>query len=429
VKIKFIYPRFDKFLDTYPDLAEMPEIRGIWSFKMPPAMGIPILVGMLPPDIGWVVQDENVEEVTIDDDDDLIAISYFTPQANYAYALGDRFRAAGKTVVMGGMHPTMVPDDAQAHCDALCVGEAEPVWLQMVEDFRQGRLQRRYAGEAPPEPTRIRVPRTEILDFSDRYDWQASMVSVLRGCPYGCEWCNIPFSQGRQLRFRPMDEVVAEIEQLEGRDFYMIDDMLLVPRPDIEAYMMELCRRVKHLKPRMFLACSPGMNSNPEFLDAILSAGTCSIYMVFASDGKSFRFGRGDKRVWDHTVGLVRRIEDAGVRFFGSFGVGYDHQGPEQFDHILEFCRVAGVKTAEFFIATPFPGTAFFRRVEAEGRLHQPIDWGRFNCANVVFKPARTTEDQVVEGFTYLWRQFFSQADPAVALEPFHQGTALLHHP
>ena len=79
-----------------------------------------------------------------------------------------------------------------------------------------------------------------------------------------------------------------------------------------------------------------------------------------------------------------------------------------------------------FFIATPFPGTAFFRRVEAEGRLHKPIDWGKYNCANVVFKPARTTEQEVVDGFTYLWREFFAHSDPSVALEPFHKG-ALLH--
>ncbi|HMV69816.1 MAG TPA: B12-binding domain-containing radical SAM protein [Myxococcota bacterium] len=421
MKVKFIYPRFDKFLDTYPDLAEMPEIRGIWSFRMPPAMGIPIAVSLLPPGVDWVLQDENIEEITIDDDDDLVAISFFTPQASYAYALGDRFMAAGKTVVMGGMHPTMVPDDAQAHCHALCVGEAENAWPQMVEDFRRGELKPRYQS-SPTRVEQIRVPDPTVLDFSERYDWKASMVSVLRGCPYGCEWCNIPFSQGRELRFRPIPEVVEEIARLEGRDFYMIDDMLMVTRPEVEAYMIALCRELRPLKPRMFLACSPGMNSNPEFLDAVLNAGTASIYMVFASDGKSFRWARRDPRVWDRTVELVKRIDDAGVRFFGSFGVGFDHQGEEQFDTIMDFCAEAQVKTAEFFIATPFPGTAFFRRLEREGRLHQPIDWGRYNCANVVFKPARTTEERVVEGFTWMWREFFSRVDPAVATEPFNQG-------
>jgi radical SAM superfamily enzyme YgiQ (UPF0313 family) len=421
VKVKLVYPRFDKFLDIYPDLAEMPEIRGIWSFKMPPAMGIPILVSMLPPGTSWVMQDENVQEVTIEDDDELVLISFFTPQASYAYALGDRFMAAGKTVMMGGMHPSMVPDDTAPHCHALCVGEAESVFPQMIEDYQRGELKPRYVAQ-PTTVSQIRVPDPNVLDFSERYDWQASMVSVLRGCPYGCEWCNIPFSQGRQMRFRPIPEVVEEIARLDGRDFYMIDDMLMLSQPDVEAYMIELCKAVRHLQPRMFLACSPAMNTNPAFLDAVLGAGTASIYMVFASDGKSLRWGRRDPRVWGPTVDLVKRIDDSGVRFFGSFGVGFDHQGEEQFDTILEFCEQAKVKTAEFFIATPFPGTAFYRRVEREGRLHQPVDWRKFNCANVVFKPARTTEQQVVDGFTYLWREFFSRVDPAVATEPFNQG-------
>lgn len=421
MKIKFIYPKFEKFLETYPELAEFPQIAATWAYTMPPAMGIPILINMLPADASWHVQDQNIERVTFDDDSDLIAISFFTPQAGYAYELGDEFLRRGKTVIMGGMHPSMTPDDCAPHCSSLCVGEAETVFPRMLEDFKTGRLAPRYQADILPTPEQIVAPKPGVFDVDGKYDWHAALVSVTRGCPFGCDWCNVPCYQGTQTRLRPMESVVAEIAGLSGKEFYIADDMIMLNRPKIQRYMTELCGRIKEFNVSMFLSCSPAMNADPAYLDSLAAAGARSMYTVFASDPFSARFFARHDGIWQRTFDLVRQLEDRGIRFFGSFGLGFDCQGEDQVDVILDFCHKAKVKTAEFFIATPFPGTPFWNRIESEGRFLSPRDWKKFNCANVVFKPKNMSPEKLRADFITVWKEFFNRADHADALSAFRQ--------
>lgn len=413
MKIKFIYPKFQKFLEAYPDLAEFPEIAATWSYTMPPSMGIPILVTTIENDssIEWHIQDQNIEEINFDDGSDLIVISFFTPQAAKAYELGDKFLSLGKTVLMGGMHPSMIPDDVQPHCSSVCVGEGDVIFPKIIADFKAGKLKKRYEAKEYPKDSEIVIPKKDIFNIEERYDWHASLISVTRGCPFGCDWCNIPHYQGKETRLRPMDDVVEDIRQLSGKEFYITDDMIMLNRPNITEYFMELCDRIKDFNVKMFLSCSPAMNRDPKFLDKIAEAGASSMYTVFASDPMSKRFYKKHPVVWQNTIDLVKELEDRGIRFFGSFGVGFDCCREDQFDLILEFCDVANVKTAEFFIATPFPNTKFYQRLKKEGRLHEPIDWKNYNCANVVFKPKHTTEEELVQGYLRLWKEFFANRD------------------
>lgn len=419
MKITFIYPKFDKFLETYPELAEMPAIAATWAFRMPPAMGIPILINLLPADIKWRIIDQNIEQMDYSDDADLFAISFFTPQAAYAYEIGDKLRGLGKKVVMGGMHPSMAPEDTALHCDSLCVGEADIVWPIIIEDFKNGSLKNKYQ-LPPPEPQQIASPKPGIFAVENKYDWHASLISVTRGCPFGCDWCNVPLYQGDKIRLRPMETVVREIEKLAGKEFYVTDDMIMLNRPKIQKYVMELCEKIRDFNVNMFLSCSPAMNTDPVFLDAIAAAGAKSMYTVFASDPFSSRFYARHPGIWQRTLDLVKQLEDRGIRFFGSFGVGFDSCMEDQFDLILEFCEKASVKTAEFFIATPFPGTAFWHQIKSENRFIE-TDWKKFNCANVVFKPKHTSAKQLRDGFVMLWREFFSRVDYEESLATFHQ--------
>jgi radical SAM superfamily enzyme YgiQ (UPF0313 family) len=421
MKITFIYPKFEKFLETYPQLAEMPAVAATWAFRMPPAMGIPILINLLPPEISWKVVDQNIEPVDYNDDADIIAISYFTPQAAFAYEIGDEFLRRGKTVIAGGMHPSTLPDDAARHCSGLCIGEADTIWPRILSDFDKNDLKKIYKAETVPAPEQIASAKPGIFDIEDKYDWHASLVSVTRGCPFGCEWCNIPLYQDTKIRLRPVETVVSEIKKLAGKEFYVTDDMVMLNRPRITRYMLDLCERVRDFKVRMFLSCSPAMHNDPVFLDALAAAGATSMYTVFASDPFSQRFYNRDALAWRRTIDLVKMLQDRGIRFFGSFGVGFDTMGEDQFGTIIDFCEKAGVKTAEFFIATPFPGTPFWKRVEAENRFIMPRNWKKYNCANIVFKPKLLSEERLLSGFLGLWREFFKNADLEESLSSFRQ--------
>jgi radical SAM superfamily enzyme YgiQ (UPF0313 family) len=145
------------------------------------------------------------------------------------------------------------------------------------------------------------------------------------------------------------------------------------------------------------------------------------MYTVFASDPVSQRFYRRDPGIWQRTGDLVKQLEDRGIRFFGSFGVGFDTMGEDQFETILSFCEQAHVKTAEFFIATPFPGTPFWKRIEAENRFLLPRDWKKYNCANIVFTPRLISVEKLRQGFIMLWKEFFKNADLEESLSSFRQ--------
>jgi len=421
MKIKFVYPKFEKFLESRLELAEFPAIAATWAYTMPPAMGIPVLINLLPADVQWHVQDQNIEPVDFNDDSDLIAISFFTPQAGYACDLGDEFLQRGKTVIMGGMHPSLIPDDVLGHCTSVCIGEAETIWPVILDDFRNGKLKPVYKAAHPPLPEQIASPKKGVFDNQDKYDWHASLISITRGCPFGCDWCNVPLYQGRKIRLRPIDDVVHDIQELSGREFYVTDDTIMLNRPKIQRYMMDLCERIREFKVSMLLSCSPAMNTDPGFLDAIARAGVKSMYTVFASDPFSARFYARHPGIWDRTLNLVRQLEDRGIRFFGSFGVGYDCMFADQFDLILEFCEKAKIKTAEFFIATPFPNTPFWHQVKAERRFIEPRNWNYYNGANVVFKPKHITAQQLTDGFILLWKEFFRNKDHEESLGAFNQ--------
>lgn len=419
--ITFIYPRFDKFLETYPQLAELPAIAATWLFKMPPALGIPTLIAITPADCTWNVVDQNIEPVNYDVETDCVAISFFTPQAAYAYEIGDEFLRRGKTVVMGGMHPSMIPEDCLPHCCAVCVGEADELWPLIVNDVRNRQLKKVYKADNPPAAEQIASPRSDIFADPSKYDWHASLLSVTRGCPFSCDWCNIPLYQGNTVRLRPIETVVGEIKKLSGKEFYITDDMIMLNRPRLGRYMVDLCERIADFKVNMFLSCSPAMNNDPLFLDALARGGAKSMYTVFASDPFSARFFARHSGVWQRTLDLVKQLEDRGIRFFGSFGVGFDNQDGSQFDAVLEFCHKAAVKTAEFFIATPFPGTPFYKLIEDEHRFITR-DWKKFNCANVVFKPKQMSVEALQQGFVDLWREFFKNVNHAEALSMFRQN-------
>ncbi|MBI5210193.1 MAG: cobalamin B12-binding domain-containing protein [Elusimicrobia bacterium] len=408
MKVLLVYPRFRKYRQSCPELAALPAAAAAWEFTMPPSLAIPTLAAVTPGDAELRVWDQNVQDQPAGWEPDLVAVSYFTPQAFWAHELADRFRREGKAVVLGGLHPTMAPGDAAPHADAVCVGEGDELWPRILADFGRGELRPRYEG---PPPERPAAARREVFDRS-KYTLDADIVSFTRGCPYGCSWCAIPSAQGPRLRLRPAEDVAAELRSLAGRRVFAADDAILLPRPDVAAWTLDVLGRLGGASVGLFLSGSPAMNRDGGFLDALARAGTRSVYVVFGDDPASRAFYAGDEAAREAAAALVRLIEGRGMRFFASFGLGYDGFGPEQFDRVLEWCGQSGVRLAEFFVATPYPGTPFWKRLEASGRLDLPADWRLYNGSRAVFRPERLSREALDAGFARLWKEFYRGRDP-----------------
>lgn len=418
MRVLIVYPRFERFLEAYPELGEIPPVVGLWKYRMPPALGPQILATMMPADVEWRIADENLAPIDVEEPWDLVAISYFTPQAGAAYALGDRFRERGVPVVVGGMHPALLPDDAGRHADSVCVGEAEGSWLRILEDARLGRLARRY-GPSRPEPREWVRPRTDLFDVQRDYDWYPALVQAVRGCPRACLYCSLPEIQGSDVRVRDPADVADEVRSLGDRELYITEDVVMLTGRKMSQYANALFGAIAERGgAQLFLTSSLVMNLREPFLDLLARAGTRSLYVTFGFEPISRGVYDGDRRMTELARELVDRVQSRGIRFYAAFGVGFDEDDPGLFDRILEFCRSAGILTAEFFIATPFPGTPMWRDLRREGRLLHDR-YGEYNGAHVVFRPKQMTPDALVEGFLRLWREFWSGRDLDRSLDCF----------
>lgn len=417
MRIRFIYPRFERYMEAYPDLGLIPSVAGLWKYRMPPALGVQILATITPPEFEWAITDANVEPVHYDEDADLFAISFFTPQAESAYAIADALRLRGKTVVMGGMHPSVFPEDAIPHCDSVCVGEGERAWLRILDDLRAGALRPRYDGEPTP-PEEWVTPLPDLFPKVDGYDWNAQLVQVARGCPRTCDYCNLPILQSHGLRFRPVEQVMENVRQLRGKDFYITEDVVMMQSRAIARYADELFTAIANENANIFITSSLAFRNTPQFLELLARAGARSLYVTTGFDPISRGVYDGDPALTRKAIEIAKRIESFGIRFFGAFGLGFDEDSPEVFDRVLAFCDAAGIVTAEFFIVAPFPNTPMWKQLTSEGRIHHRR-WTEYNGGHVVFRPKQMTEDQLVAGFHRCWRDFYSGVDVDRALSCF----------
>ena len=408
MKVTFIYPRFEKFLETVPDLDRELVDYFLGNFTTPPSLGIPILAALTPPDWEFeLVDDNNGDPVDLQTDADIIAINCFTPQATRALELADGFRAAGKTVVMGGFWPSTLPKEALEHCDAVNIGDGEPTWNKILDDVKNGTLAPVYKGGTSFDLAQMPIPRRDIFYDKTGYDWNEDLVQVARGCTYKCGMCSIPTHAGHRIRLRPVEKIVEEVRGLKYDNVYLADDILFFPNNRLRKWTRELFEALTPLKKKFFVASTMALNTDDDFIDFIARAGVDSFYCTLNVDPRSIRALGGDRAARQELVDLVKKLEDRGIRFFASFGLGRDWDGPEIVDSILDLCRMAGIHTAEFFLFSPYPGSPFWDRLLRQDRI-LTREWRKYNGAHVIARPLNMEPDQLYDMFISVWRGFYT---------------------
>ena len=188
MKILFVYPRFPKYLESFPGVHFAGSER-LAGYSYPPALGIPSLIAVTPEHHEVEFVDENVGEVDFGTDADLVAVSFFTPQAAWAYDICDRFRKIGKRVIVGGVHPTVRTDEAAEHADIVCVGEAELIWAGILDDVERGEHRSRYNQPTATPASALPTPaRSAIYEHPawERYDIHLDYLELSRGCDMRC---------------------------------------------------------------------------------------------------------------------------------------------------------------------------------------------------------------------------------------------------
>lgn len=370
--------------------------------RLVPTLTMPYLAGLTPPH--WRVEfaDDNYDEVRTGGTWDLVGISVNTMSAFRAYHLADAFRARGIPVVLGGWHVTFCPDEAQAHADAVVVGEADDVWEGLLDDFERGALRARYVSRNDTDLARYPRVRRELL--AGRRYRVTNLVQATRGCPYRCSFCSVT-TVNPKYRRRPVADVVAELAALPGRRAFFIDDNLFIHR----AYTRELFRAMAPLGKRWIGEASIDLADDPELLDLAVASGMRGLLVGFESVVPDSLREMNKHRT--NTAARYREqihaLQSRGIGVLAMFTFGFDHDGPDVFGETLEFCEQADVACASFGVLTPFPGTPVFERLSAAGRL-RTRDWRRYDMQTVVYDLPGWPPGTLEAGVRWLEERFYA---------------------
>jgi radical SAM superfamily enzyme YgiQ (UPF0313 family) len=366
-----------------------------------PPLSLPLLAGMTPPEIDVHLVDENVEPVDLHAPVDWVAISCMTASAPRAYRIADAFRERTIPVVMGGIHPSVMPDEAAAHADAVVVGEADPVWRQVLDDLAAGRLQSRYQSPVPADLVGLPLPRRELLR-GGRY-LTTKTVQTSRGCPNACAFCIVSAVFGRRYRFRPVDEVVDEVRSLGGWIGFVDDNIV-----GHQERAKELFEALIPLRIRWVGQGDLSMARDPELLSLAARSGCQAMFMGLESlSGENLRAAHKLPNLGVDMAEAISNIHRSGIEIVGSFVLGLDGDDPGVFVRTVEFAQRQRLIAAQFSVLTPFPGTEVHQQLEREGRIVDR-DWSHYTMSNVVFRPRHMTAPQLRQGQTYAYRRFYS---------------------
>ena len=373
-----------------------------------PSLSLQQVAALTPPNWEVTLVDESQDAIPDGRSFDLVGITAMTHQATRAYEIAAQFRSQGVPVIMGGMHPTVLPEEALVHADAIVVGEAESVMARLLDDFLAGRMERIY--RAPiAQDDRLEIPwsRRDIL-AGKRYV-TTQTIQASRGCPYDCAFCTVTQYFGNRFRYRAAADILAEIRSFPKKFVIILDDNFLgdpaKARPILEG--------MADLGIRWGSQTSLRFAEDPELLKLVVRSGCIGLFVGIESVAGSFS-QLAKTAGQTPQADLMKRVRDTGIILEASFIFGFDDHDQSIFEKTLRFVEECSPSVPTFNLLTPYPGTKLFQQYEGEGRLlHR--DWSRYNHSEVVFRPKLMTPEQLYRGWiearkeAYTWPAIFSR--------------------
>lgn len=361
---------------------------------------LPTLAALIPDDLSAEVVciDEGIADVDLDLDADLIGMTVITGTAKRSYELAKHFRERGITVVLGGPHVTLVPDDAQPHADSIVVGYAEEEWPRLLRDFAAGNLQLRYTQSPSLDLAGSPLPKREVLPRS-RYI-TADVFEATRGCTHNCSFCVVPSAWGRKPLQKPVEEVVADIRRRRARRAIFIDLNLIADKK----YAATLFEALIPLKIHWYGLTTTLLCQDKPLLDLVARSGCRGLLMGFESLSRQ-NLGENQKPFNNpkNFRAIVDQLHERKISLQGCFVFGLDEDTPDVFLETARFAVDAGIDLPRFAIVTPFPGTALYNKLESEGRILSN-DWELYDGQHVVFQPAAMSVEQLQQGNEMAWK-------------------------
>lgn len=403
-RILLVYPKFP------PSFWSFGFIKHIGGFEaiMPP-LGLAILAALTPREFDVTIVDENIEEIDFDADCDLVALSAMTIQESRLFEIADAFRRRGRLVCMGGPICNVLPERCRPHCDVLFEGEGEYTWKQFLADWQRGAHANHYVQADKIDMRDSPAPRIELLKM-DRY--RLGCVQTTRGCPFKCEFCDIIVTYGRKVRAKPVEAVVAELDEWarRGVDFVTIaDDNLVGDR----AYCRRMLRavgdwnRARAVPISLYAEMSVDVVRDPELLELCRHANITEIFLGIETPRKAgLRETLKMQNVATDLVSSVKTIQSYGMVTVGGMIIGFDSDDPQIFDDQYTFVQEAGIPIVMLGLLQAIPRTPLYERLEKTGRLRAPAQ-GNNTLSFTNIDPVCMSYGELVNGYRALFTRLY----------------------
>lgn len=375
--------------------------KGIFSRFNYPSLTLKQLAAITPSKHSLDLIDERFERINFNNNYDVVGISCLTYNSLRGYEVANEFRRKGVTVVFGGYHATLLPQEAKQHADSVVIGEGERSWPKVLNDLEKGRLKPFYKPDKAVPPEEIPAANHDLGTYNPFNE----PIQASRGCPTGCEFCAMNVMEGRVFRGRPINHVINEMKSIQSKSIFFADASLTI-NPN---YSKELFKDMKELNKY----CEAFGNVNvltrdDEFLKLAADAGFFNWYVGIESISQANinQAGKGTNKVENYGK-AIQKIKDYGMMITGFFMFGFDFDTPEVFEKTLEKIYEWDLDEVSFSVITPYPGTRLFDRFEKEGRI-TCRDWSRYEEGKVNYKPHGISDTQIIEGIRKIAKDYYS---------------------
>lgn len=374
-----------------------------------PMLGLTLLAAQFPKHYEIKIVNEAIEKIDFDMEVDLVGITALTCVAKRAYEVADQFRRRGVKVILGGVHPSLLPEEAKEHADSVFIGEAEGLLDLVVRDFEEGKLKPFYKNRQWADLKEMPMARRDLL--SRRYSPFFKAIETTRGCPHHCDFCSVPVINGKRYRMRPLEKIDEELSGIirkKGEYLFITDDNIIAR----EDYALGLFDIFKRHGVKWMAFATIKIARNEALLQRAQQSGCVSLFIGFESllqtnlDNVSKRFV--DVKELVHSIQV---IQGHGIGIHGSFIFGFEGDDPTVFRKTVDFVQRHCIEIPSFSILTPFPGTQLRKRLEDEGRIFDH-DWSHYDMSHVVFQPKKMSVRELQEG--YLWAQKYTCAPRSI---------------
>lgn len=362
------------------------------------------LAGLTPPDVEVEIFDERIEDIDFDRPCDLVGISVRTFNARRAYQIAAEFHRRGVKVILGGFHPSLLPEEASRYADSVLIGEAEHTWPSIIEDARQGKLQALY--EAKLNMPFACVPTNRAPLKGKRY-LPVTMLEITRGCPFDCGFCSVTQFHHRQFRHRPIAEVLEEVRANPNPLYLFTDDNISANK----AYAKELFRALIPLNRRWISQASITSADDLEMMDLMAASGCVGVLIGIESIAPENL--RQVNKTWNTArvsyETAIAAFHQRHIPVVASFILGLDDDTPQKLDALLEFAIHQQFFAALFNMLTPFPGTRLYSDFIIQNRMILPHWWidEKYRFGVPAFQPKLMSYEALAEKRMEMYKRFY----------------------